>query len=136
MILQADNAILAVQVIKKAEEILENPIVKELRRNIFGALQSSNALILFDKKNGDIRGFLIANIENVFDERATFIKTIWYAEGKFNILLEMINKVRDWTKDKGFNSVYVLSNNKDHDNFLKCKFDNAYCIMKREVDHG
>ncbi len=136
MILQADNAILAAQVIKKAEEILENPIVKELRRNIFGALQSSNALILFDKKNGDIRGFLIANIENVFDERATFIKTIWYAEGKFNILLEMINKVRDWTKDKGFNSVYVLSNNKDHDNFLKCKFDNAYCIMKREVDHG
>jgi len=136
MILQADNAILIVQVIKKAEEILENPTLTELKRNLFAAMQSPKALVLMDKKDGEIRGFLIANIENVFDERATFIKTIWYADGKFNILLEMINKVRDWTKDKGLNSVYVLSNNKDHDNFLKCKFDNAYCIMKREVNHG
>lgn len=136
MILQADNIVLLAQVVKKAEQILENPTLTELRRLMFAALQSPKSIILVEKKDNEVRGFLVANIENVFDETAVFIKSVWFVPGKINILIEMVNKVRDWTKDKGLNSVYVLSNTNDRDNFLKCKFDNAYCIMKKEVDHG
>lgn len=133
MILQADNAILAAQVIRKAEEILETQTIKDLRGTIIRAVASSKAVVLFDKKNGEVRGFLVAHVEYVFDEMAVFVKSIWYDTSKFNVLLDLMDKLKDWTKARGLSSMYLLSNAQDHENFLKAKFLNAYCIMKKGV---
>ncbi len=111
MIILFDNPLLIPKLIKLAEKVPNTPIEK-LKKFMFNTLNQPNTKAYVDSRDGEIKGFIYASIEEFDAERCVFIQfcVILPDDEEKYTGFELLIKMKLWAKEN--NITQKLDRNK------------------------
>lgn len=134
MILELDNILLIPRITELMKEIL--PVsVNTFENMIVDAMASKKALILIDKKDEEIRGFVFATIEQMEAEDIVFIQISYIRPEYPKIGFELLARVRTWAKKMEIKNWIYMITPRDIKGFeKKYKFRFYGRLLRRRID--
>ena len=110
MISEITNPLLINRILELARIVPDTPIDK-LKKMLIEGLTSKQAKIFIDEKNGEVRGFIFATVEQMEGEDCVFIQfcVIKPIKEERYIGFELLLKIRLWVKDLGLKYIYTMT---------------------------
>jgi len=108
MILQMDNILFIPKVVALVKNFLTIPVGK-FEDMVLNAMSNKDSLLLIDKKDDILRGFLFATIEGMDGEDVVFIHLSYVDPKLFKIGNELLARVKLWAKEHKTNWIYMMT---------------------------
>jgi N-acetylglutamate synthase-like GNAT family acetyltransferase len=132
MIIEVKNHILIPKILKLAGFIKDTPIEK-LREMLIEAVNSTTSKILVEKKDDEIRAFLLASVEIFDGEKSAFIQSCYIDPHAKGVGYQILNRVSEWAKEKGLSNIYMMTSRSPAPFIRKYKFQFQYSVLKRRL---
>jgi hypothetical protein len=108
MVIQFNDILFIPQIVETVKKFLTVP-VDVFENMLIDGMAKKDSLILVDRKEKDVRGFLFATIEGMDGEDVVFIHLSYVDPKFFKIGNELLARVRLWAKEKRKNWIYMMT---------------------------
>ncbi len=132
MITEVKNHTLIPKILKLAGFIKDTPVEK-LRDMLITGVNSSDSKILVEKKDDEIRAFILASVEEFDGEKTAFIQSCYIDPHARGVGYQILNRVSDWAKEKGLSNIYMMTARNPAPFIRKYKFQFKYSVLKRRL---
>ena len=132
MIIKIDNPVLIPEILKLAVKD-DKFKIDSLRSMLNDALTRKDSLILIEKKDDVVRGFLFATIEFFQGEDSVFIQGCYVEQDAPQAGHELLAHVRNWGSNLGKEFIYFMTQRESGAWEKKYKFKVVSHVLKRRV---
>lgn len=132
MVIEIKNPVLIPKILELASRI-DKFEVDSLKNMLVDAITRDDSKILIEKKDEEVRGFLLSTVEFFNGEEVIFMQACYIEPDAPQAGHEMLNKIRQWGEDLGLKNIYFISR-RDPAAFLrKYKFDMVSHVLRRRI---
>lgn len=136
MIYQVTSCLLIPQIVELAKDVPGTPL-DALRETLVNSISRKDARIFVDEKEGKIRGFIFATVEELEGKDALFIQfcVVRPTQNEGNICNELLARVRKWGQESELRTMYFMTARNPKAFARKYHFRFHATVLKRSLDY-
>lgn len=135
MVYELTNSLLINRLLEMAK-VVPDVNVKTLEKMLVEAITSKLSKIFVEEKGDEIRGFLLASVEELDGEDVIFIQFCVIkpmSQKENNVGFELLNRVRLWGRDLGINYIYAITKRSPKGYIRKYGFEYYANLLRKKI---